>query len=95
MSQIHLVLIELDDKIRIIANQMFWYAVISLTEIETVNAFMPTHTKVVPDMILFFTSNIIEQDHGLWAGFIRRDHLFVIRERQEINTLHVIQHAFQ
>jgi len=56
---------------------------------------MATHTKVVPDMILFPTGNIIKQDHRLWAGFIRRDHLFVIRERQEINAFHVDQHAFQ
>jgi len=26
---------------------------------------MASHTKVVPDMILFFTGNIIEQDNGL------------------------------
>jgi len=56
---------------------------------------MATHTKTVPDMILFFTGNIIKQDHRLWAGFIRRDHLFVIRGRQEINSSYVIQHAFQ
>ena len=38
MSQIHLVRLEKDDKIRIIANQMFGYASIRLTEVETIHA---------------------------------------------------------
>jgi len=74
---------------------MFGYASVSLTEIETIYAFMAAHTKVVPDVVLFFTGDIIEQENRLWAGFVWRDHLFMIRERQEINTLYVIQHAFQ
>jgi len=41
---------------------MFRYASIRLTEIETIYAFMAPHTKVVPDMILFFTGNNIKED---------------------------------
>ena len=41
---------------------MFGYASISLTEIETIYAFMAAHTKVVSDVVLFFTGDIIEQE---------------------------------
>jgi len=73
---------------------MFGYASISLTDIETIYGFMAAQTKVVSGVVPFFTGDI-EQEIGLWAGFVWRDHLFMIRERKEINTLHVIQHTFQ
>ena len=80
--QVGTVLFEQDQKVRVVAYQMFRYPCERLTEIEAVNVRVTTHRKVFSHCILLVTCHVIKDKNRIWARLTRWNDVAVVGERK-------------
>ena len=80
--QIDTVLFEQDQKVRVVAYQMFRYPGVRLPEIEAVNVRVATHRKVFSHRILLVACHVIKDKNRIWTRLTRWNDVAVVGERK-------------
>jgi len=87
--QVGTVLFEQDQKVRVVAYQMFKYPHIRLTEIEAVDVRVATHRKVLSHCILLVTCYIIKDKNKILHASLGGTILLLLENVKSISSINV------
>jgi len=89
MFQIGTVLFEQDQKIRVVAYQMFRYPHVRLTEIEAIDVRVATHRKVLFHCILLVTCHVIKNKNKIWRASLAETSSLLLEKVKPISSINV------
>src|SRR5436190_9427858 len=95
VSQIRTILFKQYHQIRVVAYQMFRYLGVRLTQVETINVHVTSHSEVLSDGVLLIASYVIEYEYRVRKCLARRDNVAILSECKITYIFQRCQQIFQ